>query len=249
MFFDELIGAAVLAAAGANVALERPLDMPDWVSKELMFHSPFVVIAARGHADIRAARVKAGGKIPLALFCRLPHALRSIDGGMSGAVDDALRKHGAARQVVLTLPQLISWTDTADEAVKYFAGTATYTRSIHVPPDFFGAGKRVWLDLGVVKNLAAVTLNGRALGTLWKAPFRVDITAAAQPGENRLELQVTDLWPNRLIGDQRLPEAQRTTWTTWQPYRADSPLLPSGLLGPVVVRAVAEVPLLPTPGP
>ncbi|KQZ00313.1 LysR family transcriptional regulator [Pseudolabrys sp. Root1462] len=87
-----------------DMALERPLDMPDWVSKELMFHSPFVVIAARGHADIRAARVKAGGKIPLALFCRLPHALRSIDGGMSGAVDDALRKHGAARQVVLTLP-------------------------------------------------------------------------------------------------------------------------------------------------
>jgi hypothetical protein len=187
--------------------------------------------------------VSARGKRFGAAVPRLPAPLE-IGGPWSLRVP---AKPGAA--VVLTLPQLTSWTDTADEAVKYFSGTATYTRSIHVPPDFLGAGKRVWLDLGVVKNLARVALNGRALGTLWKPPFRVDITAAAQPGENRLELQVTNLWPNRLIGDQRLPEAQRTTWTTWQPYRADSPLLPSGLLGPVVVRAVAEVPVLPTPGP
>lgn len=87
-----------------DMALERPLDMPDWVSKEVMFRSPFVVIAARGHPELRAARIKPGGKIPLALFCELPHALRSIDGSLSGAVDDALRKHGASRRVVLALP-------------------------------------------------------------------------------------------------------------------------------------------------
>lgn len=87
-----------------DMALERPLDMPDWVSHELMFSSPFVVIAKRGHPDIRAAKIKPGEKLPLALFCQLPHALRSIDGGMSGAVDDALRKEGAARRVVLALP-------------------------------------------------------------------------------------------------------------------------------------------------
>ncbi len=88
-----------------DVALERPIDMPDWVSRQLLFRSPFVVIAARGHVAIRKAGIKAGGKLPLPLFCSLPFALRSIDGSMSGMVDDALREAGAARRVVLTLPQ------------------------------------------------------------------------------------------------------------------------------------------------
>jgi DNA-binding transcriptional LysR family regulator len=87
-----------------DMALERPLAMPEWVARELMFHSPFVVIAARRHAEIRAAGVKPGAILPLELFCSLPHALRSIDGGLSGAVDEALRKAGAGRRVVLALP-------------------------------------------------------------------------------------------------------------------------------------------------
>jgi DNA-binding transcriptional LysR family regulator len=87
-----------------DVALERPLAMPDWVSRQLLFHSPFVVIAARGHKAIRKAGVRPGAKFPLPLFCELPHGLRSIDGSMSGAVDEALRKAGAVRRVVLALP-------------------------------------------------------------------------------------------------------------------------------------------------
>lgn len=87
-----------------DAALERPLDMPDWVSRQLMFRSPFVVIAARGHRAIRKAGVKPGGKLPLRLVCDLPFALRSIDGSMSGMVDETLAKGGAARRVVLTLP-------------------------------------------------------------------------------------------------------------------------------------------------
>jgi DNA-binding transcriptional LysR family regulator len=87
-----------------DAALERPLEMPDWVSRQLLFHSPFVVIAARGHKAIRKAGVKPGERLPLALFCSLPHALRSIDGSMSGAVDAALQKAGVARQVTLALP-------------------------------------------------------------------------------------------------------------------------------------------------
>lgn len=87
-----------------DVALERPLNMPDWVSRALLFTSPFVVIAARGHAAIRKAGIKPGGKLPLALFGSLPQALRSIDGTMSGSIDDALRKAGASRRVVLALP-------------------------------------------------------------------------------------------------------------------------------------------------
>jgi DNA-binding transcriptional LysR family regulator len=87
-----------------DAALERPLDMPDWVSRQLLFRSPFVVIAARGHAAIRKAGVKPGAKLPLRLFCELPHALRSIDGSMSGMTDEALHKAGTARRVVLALP-------------------------------------------------------------------------------------------------------------------------------------------------
>lgn len=87
-----------------DAALERPLDMPDWVSRQLLFRSPFVVIAACGHREIRKAGVKPGTKLPLKLFCGLPHALRSIDGSMSGTTDDALRKAGATRRVMLALP-------------------------------------------------------------------------------------------------------------------------------------------------
>jgi len=87
-----------------DVALERPLDMPDWVSRQTLFRSPFVVIAARRHAAVQKAKIKPGGRLPLEVFCALPHALRSIDGSMSGDTDKTLRKAGAERRVVLTLP-------------------------------------------------------------------------------------------------------------------------------------------------
>lgn len=87
-----------------DVALERPLDMPDWVSRKVLFRAPFLVIAARGHVALKKAKLKPGAKLPLKLFCELPHALRSIDGSMSGDTDRALRKIGAERRVVLTLP-------------------------------------------------------------------------------------------------------------------------------------------------
>ena len=96
-------------------------------------------------------------------------------------------------------------------------------------------GTRLWLDLGDVKNLAEVTVNGKALGIVWKTPFRVDVTSALKPGANTLEIKVTNLWVNRLIGDQQPGVAKKYTYTTQQFYQADSPLLPSGLLGPVVI--------------
>ncbi|NLH43823.1 MAG: hypothetical protein GX448_18440, partial [Planctomycetes bacterium] len=83
-------------------------------------------------------------------------------------------------------------------------------------------------------------LNGKDLGVLWKAPFQVEITNAVKPGENTLEITVANLWPNRLIGDQSLPPEERTTWTTWNPYTKDSPLLESGLLGPVRCKTVGR---------
>jgi len=86
--------------------------------------------------------------------------------------------------------------------------------------------------------MARVTLNGKDLGVLWKKPFQVEITGVAQSGANTLELTVANLWPNRLIGDQSLPPEQRIAWTTWNPFKKETPLLESGMLGPVYCRII-----------
>ena len=146
---------------------------------------------------------------------------------------------GAPPQVILD--HLMSWTESYDDGIKFFSGTATYVKSFDLDERYFGPGKRLFIDLGVVKNLARVRLNGQDLGVLWKAPFRVEITGAAKPLTNHLEIELTNLWPNRMIGDAYLPPAQRITWASVAPYGKGSPLLPSGLLGPVMIRAAADV--------
>jgi hypothetical protein len=93
------------------------------------------------------------------------------------------------------------------------------------------------LDLGTVEVMAQVILNGRDLGILWRPPYRVDVTDALKPGSNTLEIRVANLWPNRMIGDAALPETQRLTWSSWQPFSKDMPLLKSGLLGPVKLES------------
>jgi hypothetical protein len=140
-----------------------------------------------------------------------------------------------------TLEQLASWSDSTDDGIKYFSGTATYKKDFALPDGFLAPDHHLYLDLGSVKNLARVVLNGKPLGVLWKEPFRVDITGAARPGVNHLTLEITNLWPNRLIGDQKLPEAQRITWASVSLYKPDSPLLPSGLLGPVKILSTQTI--------
>jgi len=92
-----------------------------------------------------------------------------------------------------------------------------------------------------VKNIAEVSLNGKPLGILWKEPFRVDVTDTLVEGKNELTIQITNLWANRLIGDQKLPEKERSTWTSGEFFKATDPLLPSGLLGPVQILPVEVV--------
>ena len=94
-----------------------------------------------------------------------------------------------------------------------------------------------------MKNIAEVTLNGKPLGILWKEPFQADVTGVVKEGENTLTIKVTNLWPNRLIGDQKLEEKDRLTWTSVSLYKATDPLLPSGLLGPVTIRPQVVVTL------
>ncbi len=135
----------------------------------------------------------------------------------------------------ITLDKLASWTNNADEGVKYFSGTGTYSKTINASANWFKQGAQLWIDLGDVKNLAEVIVNGRSLGIVWKKPFRADVTGALKPGENTLVIKVTNLWVNRLIGDQQPGIEKKYTYSTMAFYLADSPLLPSGLLGPVSI--------------
>jgi alpha-L-rhamnosidase/Glycosyl hydrolase 2 galactose-binding domain-like/Bacterial alpha-L-rhamnosidase 6 hairpin glycosidase domain len=140
-------------------------------------------------------------------------------------------KWGGPSQVVFE--NLQDWSKRSEEGIRYYSGTAVYRKSFDAPKA--GRGQRLYLDLGVVKNLARVRLNGHDLGVVWCAPWRVDITAAVQPKGNQLEIAVANLWPNRLIGDQSLPPEKRFASTTWNPFKQDSALLESGLLGPVSI--------------
>jgi hypothetical protein len=133
-----------------------------------------------------------------------------------------------------SLERLASWTDSLDAGVKYFSGTATYTKTIDAPVDWFASGAHIWIDLGNVYNLAEVSINGQPLGQVWHTPFRLDATVALHPGENEISIRVTNAWVNRLIGDEQ-PNAVKITFADEKPYNANSPLQPSGLLGPVVL--------------
>ncbi len=129
------------------------------------------------------------------------------------------------------LSKLASLSDHSDPAIRYFSGEAVYSKSFRLPKGA-RAGKPLWLDLGAVGDLAEVRVNGQVVGSVWQAPFRLDIGSALRPGENRLEVRVANLWVNRLIGDMQ-PGATKTTFVTIPTFKSDAPLRPSGLIGPV----------------
>jgi hypothetical protein len=138
----------------------------------------------------------------------------------------------------IKLDKLISWTDSTDAGVKYFSGAGTYAQTIQAAKAWFKPGVKLWLDLGDVKNLASVTVNGKPLGVVWHAPYRVDVTSALKPGANTISVKVINAWVNRMIGDLQ-PGATKYTYADVAPYKADSPLMPSGLLGPVAVVSLS----------
>ena len=132
-----------------------------------------------------------------------------------------------------TFEKLTPWNENSDEGIKYFSGTVTYTKSVEAPAAWFQPGAHLWLDLGAVKNLAEVSVNGTSLGIVWKQPYRVDVTSTLKPGTNSLEVKVTNGWANRIIGDRQPNAAKTYTFTSPKFYKASSSLWPSGLLGPV----------------
>jgi hypothetical protein len=130
--------------------------------------------------------------------------------------------------------ELTDWSKNADDRIRYYSGTATYSKTFHWDKNM-GNGQPLWLEPGSFANIADVKLNGQSCGICWTPPFRVRIDQAIHPGENLLEIAVTNTWANRIIGDHKLPEEKRITWTT-APYRLNGqPLLPAGLFGPVTI--------------
>ncbi|MDR0594169.1 MAG: hypothetical protein LBG60_13145 [Bifidobacteriaceae bacterium] len=173
------------------------------------------------------------------------HSLRTLPGPWQVSFDPGW---GGPEEPV-RLAELADWSHSGDESIRHFSGRATYSCQFELD-QVPAAG--LWLDVGRVEVMASVTLNGHPLGALWTAPYRVDATAAARPGTNTLEIAVANLWANRLIGDERLPAdgiesghwpewldgstprtSGRQTFATYRHFAADSPLRPSGLLGPV----------------
>jgi hypothetical protein len=244
---------------GDTLALPPTLPVgqpPQWDTSIAADGSPVVTAWRDGRVELRTA----AGKVLRAIASDVP-APRTVTGPWKLSFPP---QWGAPPSI--TMEQLISWTDFTNEGVRYFSGTATYEKEIEIPADRLAAGRELWLDLGTVKDFAELSLNGQDFGVLWKPPFQVDITRAAKPGANELVVKVTNLWPNRLIGDEQLPPdcewdgtqlkawpswlldgqpspTGRLTFTTWHHYTKDSPLLESGMLGPVTLRTAERIPV------
>ncbi len=151
--------------------------------------------------------------------------------------------------------KLVDWTSRPEEGIKYYSGIATYHNTVKLSENVTADKKSdIYLDLGEVNNLARIRVNGKDMGVVWTAPFRIKITEAVVTGENKIDIEVANLWPNRLIGDEKKPDdgikdnkwpewllkgtprtSGRYTFTTFKHYNADSPLLKSGLIGPVKI--------------
>ncbi len=201
----------------------------------------------------------AGGRTEIALkfeplesyfivFCKTPKAasrpgpdfpalapLKLVEGPWTVSFSDAW---GERRDVVFDALQ--DWSKHKDDSIRHFSGTATYRKTLQLTDAEIkeARGRQAFLELGAVKNIATVRVNGKDLGTAWCAPWRVALGKTLKPGRNEIEISVANLWINRLIGDAGLPEIQRQTWTSHNPYKPGSSLVPAGLLGPV--RLVRE---------
>jgi hypothetical protein len=140
----------------------------------------------------------------------------------------------------LAFETLDDWAMRPEDEVRHYSGSATYATTWNLGKRKPLKGKKAFISLGKVHELARVRLNGRDLGIVWCPPWRVEIPdGVLEDRGNQLEIEVANLWSNRLIGDQRLPPERRSTWATWHGYTETSPLQPSGLLGPV--RLSSEV--------
>jgi hypothetical protein len=216
--WDPLTGAraALDGFRETNGRTEVPLTFEAGASAFIVFREASAPVANRPAAD----------SIPVA---ELP-VLQSINGPW-----DVRFESGRGAPDRVAFPALTPWNEHPDAGVRAFSGSAVYSNSFTWTPP--ANPSRVLLDLGLVAVLADVTLNGRNLGVTWAAPYAVDVTDTLRPGTNTLAVRVVNTWVNRLITDTALPEAERITWVTYNPYRPGERLHLSGLLGPVALRS------------
>jgi hypothetical protein len=159
---------------------------------------------------------------------RNPTVIQTLSGTWNVQFDHKFR----GPKISVNFTALTDWTKNTNDSIKFYSGTATYQTSFN----FNGLSNgKYTLDLGNVKNLATITLNGKKLGGLWMAPWQMDISSALQNGVNTLQVEVVNVWANRLIGDAALPENKRQTWASVNSIKAKDPLHESGLLGPVTI--------------
>lgn len=209
---------------------------------------------------------------------RLPQERRVVVDSMAVSGDWAVSF--PQHEGLVNMNTLLSWTESPDKDIKYFSGTATYNIDVQLDKRFLRRkGARYILSLGMVKNMAMVRVNGKQMPLLWKYPFECDVTEALRKGRNSIEVEVTNLWPNRMIGDEQEPDdiewyepfrydyakgspvvgcfmksipqwlseglprpsKGRKTVSSFKFFNADSPLLPSGLLGPVKINVTQVV--------
>jgi hypothetical protein len=189
-----------------------------------------------------------------------------VAGEITGAWQVSFDPKWGGPKAPVTFATLEDWTKRPEPSIKYFSGTAVYTKAFDLPKLETGKQKsEIFLDLGTVHALAEVWLNGENLGVVWTAPWRVDISSAVKSKRNKLEIKVTNVWANRLIGDEQepadcvfgkgdfgyggplkafpdwfvkgqpRPSPERFTFTTWNYFTKSSPLVSSGLIGPVTL--------------
>ena len=153
-------------------------------------------------------------------------------------------KWGGPAKVAFASPS--DWSKHNIPGIKFYSGRAVYRKTFDYAPGSAGAGVvgRVLLDLGAVRDVAVVRVNGREVGTLWIAPWQVDVSTVLKPGANTLEIEVINPWNNRLVGDLALLPAERRTFLSLATVKANAPLLPAGLLGPVTLRTTTRPPSL-----
>ena len=182
-----------------------PLDLPACGSVFVVFREPAAAHPATGKANTPAL-------VPVA----------TLEGAWQVAFDP---QWGGPATV--EFPALVDWTQRPEDGIRHYSGTAVYRKTFDAH-----AGASV-LDLGCVRELARVRLNGRDLGVVWAPPFQVDVVGLLKPTDNELEIEVVNFWANRVIGDEARSAAERLTRTNIRTLRPDTPLMPSGLLGPV----------------
>jgi hypothetical protein len=156
--------------------------------------------------------------------------IQRIDGAWSVQFDPA---YGGSKNSV-RFDALTDWSLNSDSSIRYYSGTAVYTKTINYHSS--QKKKNIWLHIGKVHNLAEVFVNGISCGVIWTAPYRINISKAIREGENAIRIEVVNTWNNRMVGDSRLPADKRIT-STMYPFKMEGkPLLPAGLLGPVVIE-------------